>query len=269
MTSVVGASSVSALKAQAIQGRWLEVERISGDVTIQTDRSRDARVGDRLSAIGHSTVTGQQSSANFAIDTGIGSLAVAQNTQMVVQQLATLSDGARVTILDVTRGQVRLQVRPFSNPNSRLELHTPTGVTAVRGTEFGVSVAEDGKTSIATLEGQVEAIAQSATVPVDAGFVSIVHPGEPPTTARPLDRELAVQWQAQERRGRQLYVSGYIDAANALFWGDQEITISRTGYFEAVVFLNSANQNAVFTVKNPLGEARSHRIRSWQIVDLD
>ncbi|MEM9004157.1 MAG: FecR domain-containing protein [Cyanobacteria bacterium P01_F01_bin.86] len=268
VTTAIGAYSFAALKVQAIEGRWLQVERIAGDVTIQTNSQREAQVGDRLSAIGHGTVTGRQSSANFAIDSGIGSLAVAQNTQMTVQRLATLSDGARVTILDVPRGQVRMQVRPFSNPNSRLELHTPAGVAAVRGTEFGVAVNEDGKTSIATLEGQVEASAQSVTVPVNAGFVSIVHPGEAPTPARPLDRELAIQWQTQERRGRRLHISGRINTANALFRNETEIAVSRTGYFELVVPLASPNRSTVLTVKNPLGESRTHRIRPWQIPDL-
>ncbi|MBE7386199.1 MAG: FecR domain-containing protein [Leptolyngbya sp. SIO1E4] len=268
VTTVIGIAYVPALQAQSA-GRWLEVRRLSGNVTTQVGSSRAARIGDRLSAAGHGLTTGRLSSANFTVDTGIGSLAVAQNTQMIVRQLATLSDGSRVTILDVPRGQVRIQARSFTHTNSRLELHTPSGVAAVRGTDFGIAVDEAGKTSVATLEGQVEVSAQSITVPVDAGEVSIIRPGEPPTSTRTLDRELDIQWQTQERRAHRLHISGRIDAANTLFLGAEELAVSRSGYFEGVVPLANRNRSVVFTVRNPLGESRTHRIRLWQLPDLD
>ncbi|MEL6322138.1 MAG: FecR family protein, partial [Cyanobacteria bacterium J06626_14] len=265
VTTAIGAYHLPALNAQTEQGRWLRVERVAGDVTFRAGGSQAAQVGDRLTSVGHGIVTGAQSSASLTIDSGIGSLAVAQNTQMTVQQLSIRSDGARVTILDVPQGQVRSQVRSLTNPNSRLELHTPSGVAAVRGTEFGVAVAQDGKTSIGTLEGQVEATAQSVVVPVEGGFASIVYSGEPPTPARPLDRELAIQWQTQERRGRQLYLSGRIDAANTLLQNGEVISISRTGYFEVVIASARSDRSTVLIVQNPMGESRAHSIFPWQI----
>ncbi|NER82794.1 MAG: FecR domain-containing protein [Leptolyngbya sp. SIO1D8] len=265
MTTAISTYHLPALNAQSVEGRWLQVQRISGSVTTQINGSRQAQIGDRLSAPGHGTTTAHQSSTNLAIDTAIGSIAVAQNTRLTVQRLSTLSDGAKVTILDVTRGQARLQVRTFTHPNSRLELHTPSGVAAVRGTEFGVFVSKDGTTTIATLEGQVEALAQSRSVLVDAGSTVMIHPGEPPSSPRPLDRELAIDWQTQERRLNRLYVSGRIDPANHLLLNGEEIPISRSGYFEIVKPQANRHRSVVFTVQNPLGESRVYRMRLWQL----
>lgn len=273
LSSLLLAANLNIIGAAVFQARataaWLQVERLAGTVSIHTSGQRSARVGDRLSAVGQGMSTGSGSSANLSLDNGIGSVAVAQNTRMTIQRLSTLADGARVTILDVSRGQARLQVRSFSNPNSRLELHTPSGVAAVRGTEFGVAVAEDGKTSIATLEGQVEAISQGVDVPVDAGLASIIRPGEPPTPPLPLDRELEIQWRLQMRRGNQLIMAGQIDAANTLLFGEDEIAISRTGNFELDLPLSDRHRTLTLTVRNPMGESRIHRLHTWQLDDLD
>lgn len=251
--------------AGAVRGRWLQLQWFSGRVTTQLENSRLARVGDRLAAVGHGVTTARQASANLAIDTGIGSVAMAQSTQMTVQRLDVLPDGARITILTVSRGQARLQARPLTNPNSRLELHTPSGVAAVRGTDFGVSVSEDKKTSVATLEGRVEAIAQSVKVPVDPGLVSIIYPGEPPLSPQPLDRDLDIEWQTRERGDSRLSVSGFINAANTLYLDGEEVPINRTGYFEIVVPLAISLRSVTFTVQNPVGEFREHLILPWKL----
>ena len=274
LSSLLVATTVSipfaqGLRAQSVPGRWLQVERFSGTVTTRTGNSKNAQKGDRLSAVGHSLVTGNRSSANLSVDSGIGSVAVAQNTRITIQQLSVLPDGARVTVLDIPQGQARAQVRPFSNPNSRLELHTPSGTAAVRGTIFGVSVAKDGRTGIATLEGQVEASAQSVSVPVDAGMVSIVRPGEPPTPARTLDRDLDIQWHTHEWQSDHLYISGRIDAANTLFVDEQEITTSRAGYFEDKIPLARRRHRVLATVQNPVGETRDHSLFRWLAHSFD
>ncbi|MEM1239432.1 MAG: FecR family protein [Cyanobacteria bacterium P01_H01_bin.26] len=262
LATALGIAVVPALQAQTTGG-WLQVQRVSGRVTTLTGRRKNTQVGDRLSAVGHGLVTGNRSSANLSLDEGIGSIAVAQNTQVRVEQLSVLSDGARVTVLDVPRGQARLQVRRFNNPNSRLELHTPSGVAAVRGTVFGVSVDEDGQTSVATLEGQVEASAQNVAVPVDAGMVSIIYPGEPPTSPQSLDRKLDIQWQTYEWREDHFYMAGWIDPANTLMVMGDEISTTRTGYFAKKVFLADRSHRVMLTVQNAMGEARIYELLPW------
>ncbi|MBX2862932.1 MAG: FecR family protein [Leptolyngbyaceae cyanobacterium MAG.088] len=261
--TTLGISFASTITANSATQRTLHVQRLSGRVTTLAGGRKNAQVGDRLTAAGHSIATGYRSSANLRIDGGSGSIAVAQNTHMIVEQLSVSSSGGHVTVLDVPRGQARVQVPPFTNPSSRLELHTPSGVAAVRGTDFGVVVSEDGKTGIATLEGKVEASAQSVAVPVEAGMVSIIRPGETPTPAKPLDRELDIQWTLYEWRDKQLHIEGKINPANTLLVAGEDITIGRTGYFKADIPLKKRTHRVIATVKNPMGETRRHRLFHW------
>ncbi|MEO1070393.1 MAG: FecR family protein, partial [Cyanobacteria bacterium J06638_6] len=134
--------------------RWLAVTDISGQVTYRGRESRIARLGDQLVA-GQGLATHHRATAILNVDDDIGVIRVAEQTDLVVTQLGILSDGARITKLRINQGQARVQARPFTNPNSLLEVTTPTGVVSVRGTEYGISVAEDGKTAVGTLEGSV------------------------------------------------------------------------------------------------------------------
>ena len=262
-TTAISVVLIPALEAQSLAGRWLQIQRISGDVTTLAGRRKNAQVGDRLSAAGHGLITSNRSSAHLAVDDGIGTIAVAQNTRLSIRQLSILSDGSKITVIDVPQGQARLQVRRFTHPNSRLELHTPSGVAAVRGTEFGVSVDDEGQTNVATLEGRVEAIAQNVAVPVDAGMVSIIHPGEPPAPAQSLDRKLDIQWQLYEWREDHFYMAGRIDAANTLLAMGEELSVSRTGHFEQKLRLSDRSQPVVLSVQNAVGESRTHRLLPW------
>lgn len=246
--------------AQSYGRRWLRIQRISGEVTTLTGRRKPARTGEYLLAVGHGVITGPRSSAQLAIDDGIASVAVAQNTQVTIQQLTVLRDGARVTILDVPQGQVRLQVRRLTNPNSRLELRTPSGVAAVRGTTFGICVNQDGQTNVATLEGQVEANAQDIGVIVNPEMVSMIYPGSAPTTVRPLDRELAIGWENYEWRNDTFYLAGYTDAANLLWVNNQEVTVNRAGYFEQMIPFNRQRRVVSVMVQNAMGETRTHKV---------
>ena len=265
--AAIGLANLAPLQSQVVS-RWLEIEQLTGTVMVQTSAERPAQVGDRLSKPGDALSTQQRSSAYLALDTDIGSVAVAQNTDLRVQRLDVLPDGARVTVLEIDRGQARIQARPFTNPNTILELHTPSGVAAVRGTDFGVIVNARGKTSIGTLEGRVEATAESITVMVDEGLASIIRPGEPPTTPSRLDRDLDIDWLTQVRRRNRFTLTGRIEPTNTLFYGGQEILISANGYFEWTGTIGLSNRSFSFVVQNPLGESRTHRINSWQLPDV-
>jgi hypothetical protein len=238
-------------------------------VSYQRQGSRAALGDDLLEAPGDGVITGNNASTTLAMDNNIGTIAVAANTQLVVRQLSSLANGAQITLLNVPRGQARLQVRQFTNPDSRLELHTPSGVAAVRGTDFGVSVSDTGQTAIGTLEGSVEAVAEGQTVRVEAGFASTIRPGEPPTAPQPLDRELALELTDQYRRERVVYLRGRINPTNRLRRNGADIPITRSGGFTATVVLSSSTQSFTLTVENPLGESRDFRIRAWQLDDLD
>ncbi len=249
-----------ALLANTSSSRWLRVQRVSGGVITFNGQRQYARVGDYLTSVGHGLATDRRSTAHLAIDDGIASVAVAQNTQMTIQQLSVSRDGARITVLDVPQGQVRFQVRRFTNPNSRLELRTPSGVAAVRGTNFGISVNQQGQTNVAALEGQVEAGAQGGRVLVNAGKMSIIYPGSSPTIARELDRELDIRWKDYEWRDSGCYMAGYADAANLLWVNNQEVSVDRAGYFAQTIPFARQRRVVSIVVQNPMGETRTHKI---------
>ncbi len=266
--ALVGLGALPPSYGQSSQSRWLEVSRLSGSVTYRGTSVRSAQRGDRLNQSGHGIDTSRRASTVLNIDSGIGTVAIAENTRFFVQRLGILADGARVTVLSVTQGQARIQARPFTNPNTRLELHTPSGVAAVRGTEFGVSVAADGKSSIGTLEGSVEVSAQAVSVQVDAGFASVVVPGEPPTPPIPLDQVLQLELVDVHRRDRNLHLQGRINAANTLLVNGREVAIGRSGWFSTVIPLARSHRTVTVTVRNPLGDEREYPIPMWQ-ADID
>lgn len=251
-------------RAQPLQvgiDRWLEVRQITGTVTFtQGQSSRPARVGTRLQAVGEIIRTGSASSTVLAIDTGIGSVSVAENTTVRVEQLQMAPNGGRITRLQVTGGQARLQVRPLTNRGSRLEIETPAGVSGVRGTTFGVSVHPDGKTGVATLEGSVVTAAAGQSVAVNTGLQSLVIPGEPPSPPVPItdNTQLSLRVLASVD-ARTVRVAGQIDPVNLLLIADVPQAVERSGQFDVRV-PRLENQRIKAVVITPLGTKQVYEL---------
>ena len=237
--------------------RFVEVRQIRGTVTYQ---GRPARVGDRLTSPGQQIVTGRQSSAVLTVDTGIATINVAELTTIQVQNLSMAANGGRITRLSVPRGQARIQARPLTNSNSRLEISSPAGVTGVRGTEFGVGVGPNGKTGVSTLEGAVATTAKGRTVTVNGGYSSLVFPGDPPTppklTQENLKYEL-ISLSAIDRNRVRLICT--VDPLNLVFLNDQPLEMDKTGRVDTVV-PRPANAEYRVVVRSPLGKEELHMI---------
>jgi len=235
--------------------RWLEIQRISGSVMLNGNTTR---TGARLDSVGDRLVTGENSNAYLLIDTQIGSVYVSSNTELRVSSFTTQSDGSRVTLLYVSRGQARIQARTFTNPNSRLEIQSPSGVAAVRGTDFGVSVGPTGQTAILTIEGLVTANAQEETVEVPANFSSIIVPGQPPTPARPTVEDLRLRVSTAENfGGRRVTVRGSTDPVNLVTLDGETITTDVNGQFR---FTARSRGLLNFVVRSPLGNERIYTV---------
>lgn len=262
---VAHASSVGAQQAPVTVrvDRWLSIQQFSGNVSYdRANVSRAARVGDRLQSVGEGVTTGRASFASLLVDTGVGFLNVLEQTKLRVRELSVAPDNGRITRLDVARGQVRLRLRPFTNRGSQLEIHTPAGVSSVRGTEFGVSVQPDGKTGVATLSGAVETSAQGGTVPVPAGFQNLTIPGEPPSPAVPLKDDPSLQHRFEkliERNIRRVRLVGQVDPVNLVIVNGQPQSTDRNGQFSAVFFAPSfLRVNVVVTT--PLGRSETYEL---------
>lgn len=238
--------------------RWLELRNFSGTVDYLRDgRWRQAQSGQRLRAVGEGVRTGTASLARLAVDTQIGFVSVSENTDLRITDIYTTSRGGKVTKLDVSRGQARVFVRPFTNPDSRLEIHTPSGVNGVRGTDFGVVTQPSGRSALAVIEGGVDSSAQGETVSVGANFQNLIFPGEPPSPAEPLsdDTDLdVVRLERQDRHTEQTMVvlQGQTSPYNLLVIEGETQGTGRKGDFDLLLPLPS-DQTLEAKVITPLG----------------
>lgn len=234
--------------------RWLEITRLRGNVLFLSPQQRPAQIGDRLQTPGQGAITSPRSYAILLLDTQIGRIHVAENSDLRVKSLTITPSNGRVTLLEVLKGQARLLVRRFTNPDSRLELETPAGVIGVRGTEFGVGVGPNGKTNLATLEGTVTASAQGQTVQVEKGFASSIVPGEPPTPPRLLtnDLRLKVIRLARNSLGT-LEFQAQVDPFNLVWVNDRPVDVNKEGYIQASLPLPTSFLVRV-RVQSPLGQ---------------
>jgi tetratricopeptide (TPR) repeat protein len=94
-------------------------------------------------------------------------------------------------IVKILSGQSYFTTR---TPKDFGRVQTPTVTAAIKGTEFAVSVAENGGTTITMIEGTVEAANEFGSVTVTRGEEAVAEPGKAPVrriVVRPKD---AVMW---------------------------------------------------------------------------
>jgi hypothetical protein len=243
--------------------RWLALQNLTGTVMYRQRNSyRAAQRRDRLQSVGDGITTGHASTATLEVDTGVGTVHLAENTALTVRSLDLAPDNGRVTYLDVPYGQVRLQLRHFTHSGSRLEIQTPSGISAVRGTVFGMSVQSNGKTGVATLTGKVATIAQGQTVLVPAGFQNLTITGEPPSQPVPLrdSTELHYRMERQIQSGiRRVFLLGQVDPVNTVLIGSNPQEIDRNGRFQ-ISLPAVSQQTLAVTVITPLGKRQVHQL---------
>lgn len=243
--------------------RWLAMRQLWGQVTYQQGGiSRSAKEGDRLQSVGDGVTTGKGSGASLEVDTGVGFIRVAESTQIKVRSLELAPDNGRTTFLEVPYGQVRLQLRRFDHRGSRLEIRTPAGVSAVRGTVFGMSVQPNGKTGLATLSGSVATTAQGKAVLVRGGFQNFTIPGESPSPPVPLrdNTELRYQLKQHIRAGiRYLILEGKVDPVKSVLVAGTPQSTDREGQF-TVLLPAVSTQSLQVTVITPLGRQQLHEL---------
>lgn len=253
--SLVGLAQLSAARVVQVRvNRFLEVRNPIGQVYFQQGtQSRRLKAGDRLAKVGDGVRTGPLSGTLLALDTGIGFARVSEKTQVQVQTLRVLPNGGRITQLAVPRGQVRLQVRRFTNPNSRLEILTPAGVSGVRGTTFGVAVQPNGTTGVATLEGRVEASAQGRAVSIPAGFQSQIRPGQPPSDPVPFFDDASLDLKRLVPVAPDTFeIAGQVNPGNLVEVMDTPQNLDDLGQFRLRLPIPSDRRVAV-AITTPLG----------------
>ncbi|MBT9317068.1 FecR domain-containing protein [Leptothoe spongobia TAU-MAC 1115] len=265
------ASETSARPLSVRVNRWLELRNASGTVDfLQSGQWRQAQVGQRLGSVGDGLRTGAGSLARLALDTQVGFVTVSENTTFSITQLYTTPRGGKVTELDVPRGQVRLFVRRFTNPDSSLEIRTPAGVNGVRGTDFGIAIQPSGRSSLAVEEGSVASSAQGESVTVPEGYQNYTIPGQPPSEPMPIteDPNLNIlRIESQRRDGEEIvFLDGATFFVNSLVIEGvtQEIIADeddeQIGTFSLEVPLPADRSSIEVKVITPLGKTQIYDV---------
>lgn len=99
--------------------------------------------------------------------------------------------GAQQTDLEVTVGKIRSQAQKIAQPNGKFEVHTPSGVAGVVGTDFYVGY-ENNVMTVITFEGEVKVCNLAGVcVAVKAGQITTVRNGDSNGPAAPSQANLS------------------------------------------------------------------------------
>ena len=125
----------------------VERQDVSSGVWNPADGSLPVANGDavRTDTTGHALIT-------FFTGTEIE---VLPSSELVVQRFEQSADGGAVITLNQLSGETLHRVALVADTQSQYEVDTPVAHLVVRGTEFGVSVAQDGATHVEVTAGTV------------------------------------------------------------------------------------------------------------------
>jgi len=124
-------------------------------------------------------------------------LLLADQTQMTLQGVSIVqvkspeSAGPRKSILEFGKGTGRFQTK---TPTKDFRMGTPTGLAAIRGTEWLVEVDDDGRSAFTVVEGEIEISNELGQLSVGADEQGILEKGKPPTKVRLQNARERVQW---------------------------------------------------------------------------
>jgi len=258
---VIGFHALAADQLRIKSHRWLEVRHSIGQVIYSHGQiSQPVHKGMQLTSVGDTIATKQGSSVLLGIDIDTGLVKVAENTTLTVKKLEKGNKGQSITELQVLFGQVKLQIRPLSNKASSIEIKTRAGVAGVRGTEFGVSVQNDGRTGVATKKGAVATSAQGKIVLVKAGFQNLTIPGQPPSPPVPLREDILLNISELLARDGQVQIVGTVDPVNLVLINQQRQNVDSNGRFDITIPLPS-NRKVKAIVLTPLGKKQIYQLR--------
>jgi FecR protein len=282
---LIGASIVQANDSLQFQvHHHLSIQKITGTVWVRRGhRQEPANIGDQLKAVGDGIQTGPRSAATLTLDTNAGTLEVAAATVLRIQQMQTSPKGGYRTRLLLSQGQVRVKLKTLVNPESHFEIQTPSSVSGVRGTEFGVAVQPTGDTAIAIVEGKVAIMVPNAPHPplahpleLGQGEQAIVPIGGLPRH-QGHDRgqpELSLTWLspvtshrstgvgqagAGQASGMQVRIAGSTSPLNLLHIANQPLAIGQDGRFDYVLPLPPNRRISVWVI-TPLGSQRHYEL---------
>ncbi len=142
------------------------------------------------------------------------------------------------------------------------EVETRTASAAIRGTEFVVEQAEDGRTLVTVFDGEVELRNTEGSVRVESGERGVATPGQVPTAAPALDLANVIQWA--------LYYPGVLDPGELPLADEEKASLRESLEHYRAGALGAALQAFPRDLPNPSAAARlllaSLRLSVGQVV---
>jgi len=144
----------------------------------------------------------------------LSELAVQRLREFTTLQIRPAKDPAKSSQLDVSSGSIYFLSR--ERPSEQ-EFHTPLTSGAIRGTEFNLDVAADGRTELALVDGEVTLSNDFGQVAMNSGELAKVEPGSPPVKTAMVEAINIMQWC--------LYYPGVLDAGELELSADEQRTL--------------------------------------------
>ena len=154
----------------------------------RADRTKESGVSPGvLIHLGDTLKTGPHSSVAVVFADGT-TLTLHSDAEMRFDHLSAHGETGMVdSRLHLGKGRLQTRVKPSAGPGSRFEIHTPSAITAVRGTAYRASVSLNSDSSnIEVLEGDVLVSGAEQQTLVPAGFGTRIVRGRAPAPPRKL-----------------------------------------------------------------------------------
>lgn len=164
------------------------------------------------------------------------------------------SEQSVVRVAELTTLEIRPPAKPTDKPQMELrsgatyffsrekpteiQFHTPVASGAIRGTEFNLAVAEDGRTELALLDGEVDMTNAQGTATLKSGELGTVEPGRAPVKTPLIGAINVIQWV--------LYYPAVIDLDELALTDAQKATLKNS--------LEAYRQGALLQALNSLPE---------------
>ena len=124
-------------------------------------------------------------------------LLLADQTQLTLQGVSIVqvkspeAAGARRSIIEFGKGTGRFQTK---TPSKDFRVGTPTGLAAIRGTEWLLEVDDDGRSAFTVVEGEIDISNELGSISVGADEQGVLERGKAPSKRRLQDARERVQW---------------------------------------------------------------------------
>jgi hypothetical protein len=178
----VSSSSINLFSPPSVLASNCTLTILNGNVLVRDNSSATWENGANgmTLAAGSQVKTTSESQALLTFFEG-STIRLGSDTELEIEQANRVDDQYTTIVLKQYLGQTWSIVVKLTDPRSKYEIHTPSAVAMVRGTQFATSVNDNGNTQVQVNEGVVAVEGSGEEVSVPAGYNVQVENGEAPS----------------------------------------------------------------------------------------